>query len=110
MNKLAVEVNLGPTGGFRGFGALGLEGKEGSAAVSVFSGVISTAIGIISVVAIIWFIVQLLTAAVGIISSGGDKGKFESAKNKITTSIIGLVVVIAGVFIVDLLGSLVGLN
>lgn len=110
MKNAIADIKLGPTGGFRGFGPLGLEGKSSDSAVSVFSGIISTAIGIISVVAIIWFIIQLLLGAVSIIGSGGDKGKVESAKNKITTSLVGLIVVIAGLFIVELVGSIIGFN
>lgn len=109
-NLLSAPINLGPSGGFQGIGPLGLEGKSASEAPLIFSNVISTTIGIITLIAIIWFIVQLLTGAVGIIGSGGDKNKIEQARTKITSGLVGLIVVIAGVFIVDLIGSLLGIN
>lgn len=109
MNKLAATtIKLGPEGGFKGFGPLGLE--EGQDAFVTFNGIISTTIGIISIVGMIWFTINMLIGAVSIIGSGGDKAKMESARNKITSSIIGLVVVVAGTFIVDLLGSLIGIS
>lgn len=111
MDKLAqAKIELGPKGGFQGFGALGLEGKNPEDAPNIFSNAISTTIGVITVVAIVWFLIQLLTGAISIIGSGGDKGKMESAKNKITSGVIGLVVVIAGLFILDFIGSLFGLE
>lgn len=110
MNKLAATINLGPSSGdgFRGFGKLGLEGVDPSESGNVFSQIISSAIGIITIVAVIWFTIQLLLGAIGMISSGGDKGKNEQARAKITSALTGLVVVIAGVFITNLVGTLLG--
>lgn len=108
MNKSLSQINLGPTGGFRGFGPLGLEGRDNVEAPAIFSNVISTTVGVITVVAIIWFIVQLMSGAVAIIGSGGDKGKVEQARGKITSALTGLVVVVAGVFVVDLVGTILG--
>ncbi len=112
MNKIAATINLGPSGGegFRGFGALGLEGKSNLDAPGIFGNVISTTVGVITVVGIIWFVVQLLTAAISIIGSGGDKNKIEQARAKMSSAVIGLVVVVAGVFIVDLVGAILGFN
>lgn len=103
-------INLGPSGGFRGFGKIGLEGQgTGQNSANIFAQVISTTIGTITVVAIVWFVIQLLIGAVSIISSGGDKAKAEAARNKITSALTGLVVVIAGIFILSLVGSILGL-
>lgn len=110
-NLLAqVPINLAPPGGFTGFGKIGLEGgdKAGTSA-NVFASVISTTIGVITVVAIIWFLIQLLIGAVGIIGSGGDKTKVEQARAKITSAVTGLIVVIAGIFIASLIGALLGI-
>lgn len=98
-------VDLGPP--FRGIGPLGLEGGED--APTVFASFISTVIGFLTIVAIIYFVVTLFSGALGIITSGGDKGRLESARSRITSGLIGLVVVIAAIFIIDLIGSLFGL-
>lgn len=105
MKKLT-QINLFEGEGFKGFGPLGLEG--GQEGVSVFATFISSTIGLITLIGVIWFIFIILTGAIGIISSGGDKSAMETAKKKITSGIIGLVVIIAALFILDLIGTLLG--
>lgn len=104
MNTLA-QVNLSPTGGFTGFGKLASPGTSG---ISLFAGMITTTIGVLTLVAIIWFVFNFIVGAIGIISSGGDKQKLETARNKVTYSVIGLIAVIAAIFIVELIGFLLG--
>jgi hypothetical protein len=91
----------------RGIGPLGLEGGED--APSVFAQLVSTAIGLMTVIAAVWFIFVLITGAIGIISSGGDKAAYEAARKRITTGIIGIAVVVAAVFIIDLVATLLGI-
>lgn len=106
--KLLSDIQFGP---LRGFGKLGLETDiEGSTALSVFSKFISSIIGLMTIIAIIWFIFVLLTGAIGIIGAGGDKAALESSRKKITTGLIGLVVTIAALFIVKLVGYLIGID
>src|SRR3972149_6541926 len=62
-----------------------------------------------NIIAIIWFVFKFVSGAIGIISSGGDKASLETAKKNITTGVIGLVVVVAALFIVDLIGNLIGI-
>ncbi|KKT67477.1 MAG: hypothetical protein UX25_C0022G0006 [Candidatus Woesebacteria bacterium GW2011_GWC2_45_9] len=108
MRNLLTQVNLAPEGGFKGIGPLGLD--EGQSPLGVFTQFISSAIGLMTIIAIIWFIFVLISGAIGIISAGGDKASLESARKRITTGIIGLVVVVAGIFIIDLIGSLIGID
>ena len=109
MDKIAGQINFFPPGKkFVGPGNLGNFALGPSVAVTLFARVISITIGVITFIAIIWFIYKLIIGAVGIISSGGDKAKLQQAKEELTYGIIGLVVVIAGVFLADLIGSLLG--
>ena len=57
---------------------------------------------------IIWFIFTFIIGAIGIITAGSDKNTLESARKKIITGIIGLVVTIAAIFVVDLISTLLG--
>ncbi len=106
MNKIA-QIELAPDGGYKGFGPLGLENSQSP--VGVFSTFLSSAIGLITIIGIIWFVFTIIMGAVGIITSGGDKASNESARKKITSGIIGLVVLVAGIFIVNLIGTLIGI-
>lgn len=57
----------------------------------LFSGII----GLLLFVATIWAFVQLLQGGLSWISSAGDKGKLEEAKNRLLNAIIGLGIVFA---------------
>lgn len=106
MNFLT-QIQLFPGSGFKGFGPLGLEGGED--APSTFNKFLSSTIGIMTIIAIIWFIFMFISGAIGIIASGGDKAALEAARKKIATGIVGIVVVIAAVFLIDLIGDLIGI-
>lgn len=103
---LAADIPLSPPGGFQGLGPLG---KSGATAPAQFEKIISTIIGVMTIIIFIWFAFQFIFGAIRIISSGGDKAAVEGARKQITTGIIGLIVTIAAVFIVQLIGSLLGI-
>ncbi len=91
-----------------GIGTLGGEGVTGRENLTVFESILSTVVGIITIIAGIWFLFLLVGGAIGIMSAGGDKGALEEAKKKMTTALIGMVVVVAGIFLADLIGKLIG--
>lgn len=109
-HNLLAQVTIAPNGGFKGIGTGTLANPGAFAAnpETLFAKVISSAIGLISIIGIIWFVFILILGAIGIMSAGGDKQALESAKKKISTGLIGLVVVIVGLFILDLIGFLLG--
>ena len=110
MNKLLTEINLAPEGGFKGFGPLGLEGQESYMSDTIFSKFISTAIGIISIVGILWFIFILILGGIGIMTAGSDKQALENARKRIFNGLVGLIVVVAGLFIIKLVGMILGIE
>lgn len=77
---------------------------------NTFNKTISGVIGFLTIVAALWFGIQLITAGYDWISSGGDKNKMETAKNKITYAIIGLVIVVAAWVIIAIIGKILGLD
>lgn len=93
-------------GTFEGFGPLGNPSGSG---IDTFTSFISSAIGLMTIIAFIWFIFLLITGAIGIMTAGGDKQALEGARKKITNGITGLVVVIIATFILNLLGTLLGI-
>ena len=106
MNYLTADVNFGT---FRGFGTLGLENSDASGSVGIFSKFISSTVGLMTIIAIIWFVFVFFIGAIGIITAGGDKQALESARKKIITGIIGIVVVVAAIFIIKFVGFLIGI-
>ena len=92
-----------------GVGEIGSpSGAEGAA--DLFNNIISSVIGLITIIAGIWFVFLLITGAIGIMSAGGDKAALEEARKRITSGLIGLIVVVAGIFLVDLIGGFLGLD
>jgi hypothetical protein len=53
-------------------------------------------------------VILVITGAIGIMTAGGDKQGLESARKKLTSGLIGLVVLIAAIFIVGLIGTIIG--
>lgn len=75
-----------------------------------FGTFMSSMMGAAMVVAAIAAFAFMLWGAVEWITSAGDKSKMESARNKITNSIIGLIVLAAVVAIYTVLQQFLGLN
>ena len=106
MKLLAQNLDFG---NLQGFGNLGLEGKGAAAGLSTFSNMISTSIGVMSIVAFIWFVYLFITGAIEIMASGADKQKLENGRKKITNGIVGVVLVISAVFVIDIIGTIFGI-
>lgn len=68
-----------------------------------FSGIISAGIQLVLVISAIVFFFILVMGGVKWITSGGDKGKTEGARNQITAALVGLVIVFAAWAIIQLL-------
>lgn len=111
MNLIAQgKINLFEDTGLYGFGPLGLEGKSANEAPTLFATFISSAIGLMTLIGIIWFVFTFITGAIGIITSGGDKNSMEKAKQKLSSGVIGLVVMIFAILIIQFIGSILGLD
>lgn len=105
----ATDIQIAPEEGFKGFGSLGLEDKTSLVAGFVFADFLSSVIGVITIVGIIWFVFILITGAISFMSAGGDKNAIESAKKKIMNGVIGLVVLALSLIIIKLIGILIGI-
>lgn len=108
MNLLS-DISIAPKNGFRGLGD-GILSNVSDSGVSTFSKIISMAIGVMTVVAIIWFLFTLMTGAIGMIGSGGDKQALESSRKKITTGLIGLIIILVATFLLDLIGYIFSID
>lgn len=99
------QEDLGTIGG-PGLGPFG-ENIAGSGAEGLrqVTNAVSSIIGVMTLAAGIWFIFQFLVGGFNWITSGGDKGKLEQARDRLTNAFIGLIVVIAGWSILALAGK-----
>lgn len=70
----------------------------------------SNIIGILSIVAIIYFILQIIFAGYAFLSSQGDTKMIETSRTRITEGILGLFVVIVAVGLGSLIATILGFN
>jgi hypothetical protein len=74
------------------------------------SGVISKVVGVLTVAGSVWFIIQFIVGAIKWISSGGDKGNVEQAKEHLTHSVISLGILVSAYVIAGLAGAVFGID
>lgn len=114
MDKLAQTVT--PLGNVVGEGSLGrichrfglLDVCTPLVAPYVFSRIISNTVGLLTIIAGVYFLFLLITGAISWMSAGGDKGAVETAKKRIQNGLIGLVIIISAVFILRVIEMLIG--
>ncbi len=88
---------------------IGTYGTGGSGSPGRFTNIITKVIGILTLVAGIWFIFLLISGGIQWMSSGGDKGKLAAARSNMISGAIGLAIIIAALFIAEIFGSVFGL-
>lgn len=111
MKQLIAATDLGTIGGNQGFGPwgkIGFGAGDVTEAAKAFTTTISRIIGILTIIAGIWFIFNFIIGAFGFLSAGGSEEGIKKATAKITQSLIGLVTVVAAYAIISLLGALLG--
>ena len=100
--------DLGP---LKGLGPLGeFIPTEEDPGTTVFTKFLSTFVGIMTVIAFIWFLYNIFMGAIAWIGSEGDKAKLQSAQKRITHAIVGLIVVISAIFLIKVIGTIFGIN
>lgn len=102
MNSLLTQatntISLGAPGGFANLNNL------------TVGGVVSALISMIMVIAAIAFFFMLVIGGIRWITSGGDKGQTEGARNQITAALVGLVIVFSAWAIIKLIGTFFGID
>ena len=93
----------------QGFGNLGTVTTKAEG-VNNFAWVISTTIGVLTVIGGIYFIVQIFTGAVAWISSGADKDGVQRAQKKFMHAIMGLAVLVFAYSLIAIIGTAIGID
>ena len=112
MIALAVEptgTSLGNIGG-AGLGPFGEIARTPVAALSAVANTVSAIIGIITISAGIWFMLQFLSGGFFWITAGGDKTKLETARHRINDAFVGLLIVVVGWSILAIASQFFGVD
>ncbi|MDD2225392.1 MAG: hypothetical protein PHP97_04520 [Candidatus Shapirobacteria bacterium] len=88
----------------------GIAVTSGADSISTLEKIISSIIGILTIVGVIYFTIQIILAGFSLIASQGDPKEFQSSKKRLTTNVIGLVIIIIAYGLGALIASLLGMN
>lgn len=72
--------------------------------------IISLAIGVMTLVALIWFLFTLMIAAITWLGSASDKARLQDAQKRIAHSLTGLILIISAIFITKVIGYIFGID
>lgn len=104
----AVDINIGPTAqGANVPGTADYVDGDGMAGFAVLFGRL---LGVVLVIGAILVFMFLIWGGLMWITSGGDKGKVETARNRITQAVIGLIVLAAAIAIYLVVANFLGLD
>lgn len=87
---------------------LGTPINPGTGWATDFGALINSVLSIVMVIALLLVLLYLVLGGIEWITSGGDKGKTESARNKITAAIIGIIILAAAYALTQLVAWLLG--
>lgn len=114
MNRLAQgfsTTELGKIGGdSKTLGPFGNIPLTETAGLQAVANTISSFIGIMTIAAGLWFLIQFLTGGFFWITSGGDKTRLETARHRINDAFVGLLIVVAGWSILALASQFFGVD
>jgi hypothetical protein len=84
--------------------------QPGTGFATSFGGLMNGLISFVMVLAAVLVFLYLIWGGIEWITSGGDKGKTEAARNKITAAVIGLIVIAASYAILTLALNFLGFS
>jgi hypothetical protein len=90
--------------------SLGGEGATSGQAGQSLGSIISNMAGALFIFGFLAAFLILMTGAIAWLTSGGDKSKLESAREKIIQAIIGLIILASAWALISIVGQLVGLD
>lgn len=101
--------------GFRGLGPLGFDNITNAlftqrSATERFDRVLSISIGVMTIIAGIWFMIQMFLGAIEWLSSSGEKQHVQNAQKKIAHSLIGLLIVVISYGLMLTIGNIFGIR
>jgi hypothetical protein len=102
------EKRLGP--GITGIGKIGGNGLTGCDNITFFVDIISKVIGILTIAAVLWFVIQFILGGFSWMTASGDAKQIESARMQIIHAIIGLVIVFSAMIFLGLVGFVFGIQ
>lgn len=87
-----------------------LEANASGNAPDVFESIMSNIVGFLTILSGLYFFVMFIIGGLGWASAGGDSGKVDTAKNRMTNGVIGLIIVVAAYSVIFIVGTVLGIK
>jgi len=99
-------------GGIKGIGPFGFEntGISGSETKTQLGNILSSVITTLTVVGGLAFVIFFTLGGLKWLTAGGDKAKVSEAQAQMTQGVIGLVVIVVGLFVTGIVGGVLGID
>jgi len=91
-------------------GTYSITGPIQNSSVMSVSGIIGEIIPYVFAIAGIGLLVMILSAGFTLLTSAGDAKKTESGKNRLTSALIGFIIIFVAYWLVQLIGMMFGLT
>jgi hypothetical protein len=98
-----------PIGNFELIGPLGNRTTYTNT-FSMFETLISNVLGLLTILAGLYFFFQIILAGYNWISAGGDKQAVQNAQKKVSNAVLGLIIIVLAYVITGVLSRFLGLN
>lgn len=105
----AADINVG---GITGVGPFGFENETVSAGTTKtqLGSILSVLVTTMTVIGGLAFVIFFTLGGLKWLTSGGDKAKVSEAQTQMTEGVIGLVAIVAGLFITGIVGAVLGID
>lgn len=101
LNRLLADVTIPPLSG------PGI--NPGGSGTAAFEKIVGQVIGVLTIFAVIWFVIQVILAGYAFITAQGDPKAVETARKRLTDGVLGLTIVIVAVGLGSLIAALAGI-
>jgi len=88
----------------------GIQVNSQAGSVTTLEKIISSIIGILTLVGVIYFTIQIILTGYKLIASQGDTKEFETGKKRLTINVIGLIIIVIAYGLGALIASLLGMS
>ena len=88
----------------------GIQVTDADSAPTQLEDILSTVLGFLTIVAVIFFLIQIILAGYGFISGQGDEKKIAASRKKLTDGILGLTIVVVAFGVTAFISGLLGLG
>ncbi len=88
----------------------GIQVASADSAPTQLEGILSTVLGFLTIIAVIFFLIQIILAGYGFISGQGDEKKIAASRKKLTDGILGLTIVVVAFGVTAFISNLLGLG